>query len=98
MTYALPMLVTVLLVLVLFGALLRYVRQILGHLDRIGGTPTSSLAKLRLGLRAIETETGHLPKAVGALNDELVQVAAGLEAVDGHLAATLDAASRQKGA
>jgi len=95
MTYALPMLVTVLLVLVLFGALLRYVLQIVAHLESIGGTPTSSLAKLRMGLRAIETETGHLPGAVVALNEELGQTAAGLQVVEGHLAATITAALRQ---
>lgn len=97
MTYALPMLATVVLVLVLFGALLRYVLQIVGHLEAIGGTPTSSLAKLRLGLRAIETETGHLPVALGALNEELGQVAGGLEVVDRHLAGTIDGALAQKG-
>lgn len=95
--YALPLLVTALLVLGLFGALLRYVLQIVDHLEAIGGTGTSYLAKLRLGLRAIETETGHLPGSVMALNRDLGDIAAGLEAVDGHLAGTLDAALKQEG-
>ena len=98
MTYTLPMLATVILVLVLFGALLRYVLQIVGHLDAIGGTGTSYLAKLRFGLRAIETETGHLPGAVIALNEDLGRVADGLEVVEGHLAGTIEAALKQGGA
>jgi len=91
------MLVTAVLVAVLFGSLLVLVRRIVDTLNGIGGSPTSYLAKLRLGLRAIETETGHLPHAVVALNDELGQISAGLETVDGHLAGTIDAALKQQG-
>jgi len=64
-------------------------------LRSIGGTPTSFLAKLRLGLRAIESETGHLTPQVVRLNEGLTQIAGGLEAVDGHLVGTINAAVEQ---
>ncbi len=64
-------------------------------LRSIGGTPTSYLAKLRLGLRAIESETGHLTPNVVKLNEGLSQIAGGLQAVDSHLAGTINAAVAQ---
>lgn len=64
-------------------------------LRSIGGTPTSYLAKLRLGLRAIEQETSHLTPNVVKLNDGLTQIAGGLDAVDGHLVNTINAAVEQ---
>ncbi len=64
-------------------------------LRSIGGTPTSYLAKLRLGLRAIESETGHLTPQVVRLNEGLSAIAGGLEAVDGHLIGTINAAVAQ---
>ncbi len=67
-----------------------------GGLRSIGGTPTSFLAKLRLGLRAIEKETSHLPPQVTQLNAGLGQIAAGLVAVDGHLVGTIEAVQRQR--
>lgn len=97
MTYPLLMLLTALLVAVFVGALLVYVLKISTLLETIGGRPTSYLAKLRLGLRAIETETGHLPAAVVGLNRELGGIAAGLETVRGHLVATVNAAVAQEG-
>lgn len=69
--------------------------KISGLLRSIGGTPTSYLAKLRLGLRAIESETGHLTPQVVRLNEGLSQIAGGLEAVDGHLVGTINAAVAQ---
>ena len=42
--------------------------QINTQLAAIGGTPESFLAKLRLGLRAIEKQTSHLPPMVGEIN------------------------------
>lgn len=64
-------------------------------LRSIGGTPTSYLAKLRMGLRAIESETGHLTPQVIRLNAGLSAIAGGLEAVDGHLVGTINAAVAQ---
>ena len=57
--------------------------------------PTSLLAKLRMGLRAIEQETSHLTPQVIRLNEGLTQVAGGLEAIDKHLVGTIDAAVKQ---
>ena len=56
----------------------------------------SYLAKLRLGLRAIETETGHLPTEVTKLNKALTETAGGLKVVDQHLVGTIDAVLKQK--
>ena len=69
--------------------------KISGVLREIGGTPMSYLAKLRLGLRAIEQETSHLTPNVVKLNEGLTQIAGGLEAVDGHLVGTINAAVDQ---
>ncbi len=56
--------------------------KIVDLLDSIGGRGDSYLAKLRLGLRAIERETSHIPGAVPDINDGLGQIAGGLTAVD----------------
>lgn len=56
--------------------------KIANLLEAIGGTGTSYLAKLRLGLRAIERETSHLPSAAVPLNANLAETATGLIAVD----------------
>ena len=63
--------------------------RIIVALEAIGGTPTSYLAKIRFGLRAIETETGHLGPQVTALNEGLRSLDRGLREVDRDLAATL---------
>ncbi len=55
------------------------------ELDAIGGSPTSFLAKIRFGLRAIETETGHLAPQVTKLNAGLASLGDGLAAVDQEL-------------
>ena len=54
-------------------------------LESIGGTGESYLAKLRLGLRAIERETSHLPAAAPTLNTDLEAIGNGLTAVDAKL-------------
>ncbi|CAN5491197.1 hypothetical protein BH20VER3_BH20VER3_07430 [soil metagenome] len=48
----------------------------------IGGTPTSWLAKIRFGLRAIETETGQLAPLVTNLNTGLGALDGGLRQVE----------------
>jgi len=83
--------------LIFFGVLGVYLYQIGNVLDAIGGAPSSYLAKLRLGLRAIETETGHLPGQVTTLNQNLTAIGRGLETVDAHLTQTIEAVLRQKG-
>ncbi len=90
------MILTVLLVLVFVFALIYLVTKIHGLLARIGGLGESFLAKLRLGLRAIETETGHLPVEVTQLNETLTKTGAGLKVVNKHLEGTITAALNQK--
>jgi hypothetical protein len=88
-------LLTALLVLAFFVVLAYALVKIGSALESIGGTPTSYLAKLRLGLRAIEKETSHLAPNVVQINAGLTQIAGGLASVDGHLAGTIDAVGRQ---
>ncbi len=57
--------------------------------------PTSYLAKLRLGLRAIEKETSHLAPQVIKVNAGLTQIAGGLASVDKHLVGTINAVTKQ---
>jgi len=91
----LPTLLTAALVLVVLLVVAIALIKISNVLRSIGGTPTSYLAKLRLGLRAIESETGHLTPNVVRLNEGLTQIAGGLDAVDGHLVGTINAAVAQ---
>lgn len=87
---------TAVLVIVFFLVLAVALVRISGTLRSIGGTPTSFLAKLRLGLRAIEQETSHLGPQVIAVNEGLSQIAGGLAAVDQSLVGTINAVQRQK--
>lgn len=89
------MIVTIVAVLLLAFVLIKFLNSIIRSLKSIGGTPTSYLAKLRLGLRAIETETGHLPVEVSELNENLTSTANGLKVVDGHLVGTINAVLAQ---
>lgn len=88
-------LLTALLVLVFFTVLAYALVKISSALESIGGKPTSYLAKLRLGLRAIEKETSHLAPQVVQVNAGLTQIAGGLASVDQHLVGTIDAVTRQ---
>lgn len=90
LTYLTAVLVLVTLLVVAIALI-----KISGVLRSIGGTPTSYLAKLRLGLRAIEQETSHLTPQAVKLNEGLSQVAGGLESVDQHLVGTIEAAVKQ---
>ncbi len=94
--YTLLMVLTVFLVLLFVGALIYFVTLIHGLLVDIGGNGTSFLAKLRLGLRAIETETSHLPTQVIKLNESLSNTGEGLKVVNRNLAGTIEAALKQK--
>jgi hypothetical protein len=90
------MILTVLAVLLLVFVLVKYLNGIIELLTSIGGDGQSYLAKLRLGLRAIEKETSHLPVQVTKLNKSLSDTAAGLKAVDQNLSGTIDAVVKQK--
>jgi hypothetical protein len=92
----LPTLLTALLVLLFFGVLAYALVKISAALRSIGGTPTSYLAKLRLGLRAIEMETSHLAPNVLAINAGLKQIAGGLASVDKRLVGAADAVVKQE--
>jgi hypothetical protein len=94
--YVVLMLLTILAVLLLVFVLVKYLLAIIDLLTSIGGNGKSYLAKLRLGLRAIETETGHLPTEVTKLNKALTDTAGGLKVVDQHLVGTIDAVLKQK--
>ncbi|MBA3562558.1 MAG: hypothetical protein H0W33_00820, partial [Gammaproteobacteria bacterium] len=88
---------TALLILAFFVILAYALMKISSVLESIGGTPTSYLARLRLGLRAIEKETSHLGPQVTAANEALSRIADGLVLVDQHLVDTVSAVSRQQG-
>ncbi len=66
-------------------------------LESIGGRGESYLAKLRLGLRAIERETSHLPTAAPRVNDGLSALAGGLTTVDATLGQAYTALTAQRG-
>jgi len=87
---------TAALAIIFFLVLAYALIKISAVLRSIGGTPTSFLAKLRLGLRAIEVETSHLTPQVVKANEGLTQIAGGLNAVDEHLVGTINAAVKQK--
>jgi len=80
----------------LFIALAIFLTLILRELEPTGGTGGSFLAKIRLGLRAIEMETAHIPGEVPKLNQGLVGIGYGLAAVDGNLGRLASAIQRQE--
>ena len=91
-------------VVVLFGALVFYLVQIIWALDNIGGeTPkgyssrSSYLSKIAFGVRAIEQQTSHLGPEVTRLNEKLSRAAEGLQSIDGHLLRTIEAVERREG-
>lgn len=90
------MVFTIIAVLLLVFVLVKYLRNIIGLLISIGGDGSSYLAKLRLGLRAIETETGHLPVQVTQLNETLTNIAGGLTVVDDELNRSIQGALKQQ--
>ncbi len=92
------MLCTILAVVLLVVVLVKYLSGIIALLNSIGGRGDSYLAKLRLGLRAIETETGHLPTEVTQLNQALIKTAEGLTVVNDNLEGTITAVVNQTNA
>lgn len=89
------MVLTILAVLLLVVVLVVFLSRIIKLLTSIGGDGKSYLAKLRLGLRAIEKETSYLPVEATKLNHTLSKTAAGLKAVNEHLSGTIEAVVRQ---
>lgn len=79
-------LLTAIAALAFLGVVAFALTKIVAALESIGGRGDSYLAKLRLGLRAIERETSHLPLAAPDINAGLRDVANGLAGVDTTLA------------
>ena len=85
----------------LFVALALFLRAINRTLEDIGGPatrfvrPVNDLAKIRLGLRAIERQTDALAPYVTRVNGGLGAVRDGLRAIDANLAGVIAAVSRQ---
>ncbi len=86
----------------LFLALAWYLLHIIAELERIGGErkvyglPASLLSKIRLGVRAIETQTGGLAPQVTKLNAGLAAILGGVKAIDRNLGGVISAVSRQE--
>ncbi|MGI8843878.1 MAG: hypothetical protein ACR2HZ_09270 [Gemmatimonadaceae bacterium] len=101
-TMTLLTLISVIGVAALFVALALFLRAIVRTLEDIGGPatrfekPINYLAKIRMGVRAIEVQTGGLAPNVVRLNAGLGAVAGGLVAIDDNLAGVIDAVSRQE--
>ncbi len=85
-------------VLAFVGALIAFLGRIVSALERIGGSPTSSLAKVSFGVRAIEKETSHLALQVTQLNQGLIALGGKLTVVDAHLGTIAERLSGGKGA
>ncbi len=97
-TSTILMLATALAVLGFFLVVAFALLRIDPLLEAIGGKGDSYLAKLRLGLRAIDRETSHLPVAVPRINAGLGELAGGLTAVDATLGDAYASLVAQKGA
>ncbi len=101
-TMVLLTLISVIGAAALFIALAIYLVLISGELERIGGKrptygePSSYLSKIRLGVRAIETQTGGLVPHVTRLNGGLSAVRDGLRAIDANLGGVIAAVVRQE--
>ncbi|HEX9821631.1 MAG TPA: hypothetical protein VGD07_18685 [Methylomirabilota bacterium] len=85
----------------LFVALALFLRAIDRTLEDIGGpatrfvAPVNYLAKIRLGVRAIERQTDALAPYVTRVNGGLGAILDGLRAIDANLAGVIAAVSRQ---
>ena len=84
-------------VLAFVGALIAFLGRIVSALERIGGSPTSSLARVSFGVRAIEKETSHLAPQVMRLNEGLVSLGGKLTVVETHLATVAEQLAAGKG-
>jgi hypothetical protein len=85
----------------LFIALWAYLFNIMRTLEEVGGPatrfhkPANYLAKVRMGVRAIEVETGHIAPEVTKLNSGLGAVRDGMRAIDANLGAVMAGVSKQ---
>ena len=85
----------------LFIALAIFLNLITTQLEKIGGEDkgygvrASYLSKIRMGVRAIESETGMIAPQVTQLNDTLTKVRDGLIVVDNNLGGLIAAVTKQ---
>lgn len=99
--FTLLALLSVLAASALFIALALFLFAISSTLEQIGGETksygeaASFLSRIRMGVRAIETETAMIAPQVTQLNSTLTSVRDGLIAVDGNLGGVITAVSRQ---
>ncbi|HUQ45344.1 MAG TPA: hypothetical protein VM033_01760 [Gemmatimonadaceae bacterium] len=99
--FTLLMLLSVIGAAALFIALALFLNAITTQLEKIGGeekgygVKASYLSKIRVGVRAIESETGMIAPQVTRLNETLTKVRDGLVVVDGNLGGVIAAVSRQ---
>ncbi len=96
-TMVLLAVVSVAAVAALFIALAVFLVLILRELGPVGGDGRSDMAKIRVGLRAIEIETGNIPTEVTRLNGGLAAIRDGLGAVDANLGRLAAGLQRQEG-
>ena len=100
-TFTLLTLLSVIAASALFIALGLFLFAITNVLEAIGGeakgygTKASFLAKIRLGVRAIETQTGAIAPQVTKLNGTLTSIRNGLVAIDDNLAGVITFVSAQ---
>ena len=100
--FVLLTLISVLGASALFVALAIFLTLISGELEEIGGqrksygSPSSLLSKIRLGVRAIESQTGGLAPQVTQLNDGLSAVRDGVKVIDQNLGGVITAVTRQR--
>jgi hypothetical protein len=83
-------------VVALVSVLVVYLIAIIRVLESIGGSGQSWLAKIRWGVRAIDTQTAAIAPQVTQLNAGLSAVAGGLQAIDASLARTIQSVLRQE--
>jgi uncharacterized protein YoxC len=89
------MILTALAVVAFVVVLVAYLVAILRTLEAIGGRPTSFLAKIRWGVRAIEQQTGMLPSEIRRLNEGASALLRGLQQVAGDLESASRALRRE---
>ncbi len=101
-TMILLMVLSVIGVAALFVALAIYLFKIIEELETIGGerksygAQSSYLSKIRLGVRAIETQTAGLAPQVTTLNTGLSAIRDGVVAIDNNLGGLITAVTRQE--
>ena len=100
--FTMLMLLSVIGASALFLALAFFLVKITTQLEQIGGEEkgygvrASFLSKIRLGVRAIETQTGAIAPQVTQLNGTLTRVRDGLVAIDTNLGGVINAVVRQE--